>query len=524
MTISESLARMLAVARADLIGRVRRPASLVLLLGLCVFAYSVVPPLESGRTLMQRDGHRALLDSASISLATGMFASILLGMLGFYLISSAIRRDTVSRVGQVIAAMPVRNVEYLGGKYLANIAFLGLVVAGYLANVMVMHLLRAERPLEPLVYVATYAGLVGPAILVLSAIALVFECVRWLSGRVGDVLYFFVWVLMVAVAAGADRAGGGVSWLDAVDVLGFRFMIAQVNAGGTPQNISVGGMPFDPQLAPWIFTGFRWTGAAIASRLMSSSLALPLFGIAWLAFARFDPAKVKAGAQHARRNPVAALNRTLKPVTRLLLPLVGAGRGLARITICETWLTFTLSPLVLLWAAALGIGAIFAAPAALRGNIIPFAFLGIVASVADVSTRDAGPGVRALLYSMPSVRRARVPAQWLTALSVALVFLAVPFVRTLFVDPAAALSLAIGAAFVAALAVSLGTLTGGSKAFVGLFLLYFYLVMSVKGAPEFDFAGFNGAATAGVRAGYAAAAAVLLAAAALRVRLAPAAA
>ena len=92
------------------------------------------------------------------------------------------------------------------------------------------------------------------------------------------------------------------------------------------------------------------------------------------------------------------------------------------------------------------------------------------------------------------------------------------------IDPASALSLLIGAGFVAAAAVAAGSLTGGPKAFIGAFLLFFYLVMNGRGIAFFDFAGWNGAATGAVRLGYAAATGVLVALAAFKERIAPAAA
>ncbi len=107
------LARIRAVVGADVMIRVRRPSSIAVFLLLCFFAYIVVPPVSSGRTLMQIDGHRALLTSDTIALATAGFVAILLGMLGFYLVSNTIRRDALTRTGSVIAAMPVTNAEYL---------------------------------------------------------------------------------------------------------------------------------------------------------------------------------------------------------------------------------------------------------------------------------------------------------------------------------------------------------------------------------------------------------------------------
>ena len=517
-----SLRRIGAVARADLVVRLRRPSTSALFLLLCVMAYGMVPAPSTGRTLVTRGAARALYNSATIAIATAGLASVLLGLLGYYLISSAIRRDVVTRVGSVIAAMPVRSSEYLAGKLAGNIAFLAVVTLAYLLNVMVMHLLIGETPLQPLVYLGTYAAILGPAIVVYSAVALAFECVRPLSGRVGDVLYFFVWTIMIAASA-IPGAADASAWLGIVDITGLRFLIDAIAQNGSSRDLAIGATAFDPTLPVWVFPGLPWSWSLLATRAAPMLLALPLFAIARLGFHRFDPARVKAGAQQGRGHPLAWLNRALKPASRAILPLLGAGTGAARIAISESWLTFALSPLALVGAVVVAGWSLIAPLATLRSVVLPAAFLAIVAAIAEIATRDDTAGVRALAFSMPGVRRARVRTQILSAGVVTLAYLFVPLLRLAVADPPAALSLVIGGAFVGAAAVAGGALTGGPKAFIGCFLLFFYIVMNGRGVPAFDFAGWSGAATSSVRLGYAAVTVVLIALAASKERLAPAA-
>jgi hypothetical protein len=497
------LARVGAVARTDVLIRVRRPASIAVFLALCAFAYMVVPPLSSGRTLMQVDGHRAFLSSATIALATAGFDAILIGMIGFYLVSNTIRRDLVTRTGYVIAGMPVTNAEYLAGKFLGNTAFLGLVALGSMVNVMGMHLLRAEGPLQPLVYLSTYAAVMGPALFVISAFALLFESVRPLSGRVGDVLYFFVWIFLVAIA-GTAEGQPGISWHNYVDPFGMLFMIQSVGVG-TGHGVMIGGAPYDPANAPWAYPGIPWSAAVIWPRVVSALLSIPVLLVAWVFFARFDPAKMKGEARHARRNIIGQLNRILKPVTRLLLrglQPAGGRPSVGRIALSELTLTFMLSPIALALAIAFAVWGTLAPIASVRGAVLPAAFFAIIIAIGDIATRDDAAGMTALLYSMPKVRPWYVAVKFLAAAGAALAFTFVPLVRIAIVQPPSALSLVIGVIFVAALAVSLGTLTGSSKTFAAVFLLFMYLVMSAKGAPSFDFAGMFGVATNGVRVAY----------------------
>ena len=381
-------------------------------------AYAMVPAPSTGRTLMTRAGQRALYNSATIAVATSALAALLLGLLGYYLISSAIRRDVITRVGSVIAAMPVRSAEYLAGKLIGNAAFLGFVSAGYMLNVMGMHLLRGEAPLQPLVYLATYTAMLAPAILVFSAIALVFECVRPLSGRVGDVLYFFVWTFMLAATAAAETAAGCRLAGDA------RCHRAPLHAAtGDRGRLDPRHRDRREPVRPECCRSGSSAASSGPGRLVAVARRA---GAARAPALRHRPARLpslRSGTGEGERPAGAAqpgsraLNRALKPAARLLLPVVGAGirtradhdqRELADLRARAAHLRSgrrssrrgaCSSPL-----ASDAIGAYSRWRSSASSSRSP-----------TIATRDAEAGVRALLYSMPGVKRARVRAHFLSA-------------------------------------------------------------------------------------------------------------
>jgi ABC-type transport system involved in multi-copper enzyme maturation permease subunit len=260
MTLAErdsASRRILTIAATDVRMRVARGSTVVVLLALCVLAYVLVPDLSTGRALMQVNGHRALYNSATIALATSSLCATLLGLAGFYLTSNTVRRDMESRTGYVIASTRVRSIEYLTGKTLGSSAFLALVVLVYVLNVMAMQLLRGEARIVPLVYVVMFLAIVGPLIIVVSAIALMFACVRPLSGRMGDVLYFFLWAFLLSAPA-ATAVGGGNGRGAYLDVFGMSFIINAANDQVTRDfhahpEVSIGSSRFDATKAPWRF-------------------------------------------------------------------------------------------------------------------------------------------------------------------------------------------------------------------------------------------------------------------------------
>ncbi|HEV7704209.1 MAG TPA: ABC transporter permease subunit [Gemmatimonadaceae bacterium] len=498
--------RVLAIAWTDVRMRMARSSSVVVLVALCILAYVIVPDLSTGRALMRVNGHRALYNSVTIALATSSLCAVLLGMMGFYLTSNTVRRDIETRTGYVIASTPVRNAEYLAGKLLGNMAFLTLVVIVYVLNVMAMQLLRGEAPLEPLSYLAMFLAVVGPVIIVVSAVALMFECVRPLSGRIGDIAYFFLWVMLLAVPAStADSRSAGFA--SNFDVFGMSFVINAANSQATSDfhahpEVSIGNSRFDPSQAPWTFKGVPWSLQMISARVTSALVALPALLIAWLAFGRFDPATLKGGAGGSRAGVRGRLAAPLRRVVRVVRPASWGGPGLVRTALGEIALTLLLRPVVFVAALAAAAAGFFVRATTLRSALIPFIFVALIATLAELPTRDRTARMDVIRNGIAGVRTSNTASKLLAALGLTLAFLAVPLVRFAASTPADALSLLIGGWLFAAAAIGLGAISRTPKLFAGVALLFLYVVMSSARAPAFDFAGWNGVATNGVRVAY----------------------
>ena len=498
--------RVLAIAATDVRIRMARSSSVIVLVALCILAYVMVPDLSTGRALMQVNGHRALYNSVTIAFATSSLCAVLLGMAGFYLTSNTVRRDIDTRTGYVIASTAVRNTEYLFGKLLGNMAFLTLVVIVYVLNVMAMQLLRGEAPLEPLTYAAMFLAVVGPVIVVVSSIALMFECVRPLSGRIGDIAYFFLWAALLGVpASNTDRGQSGFA--SNFDVFGMSFIMDATNSQATKDfhahpEVSIGSSKFDPSVAPWTFKGVPWSLPVIVARITSALLALPALLIAWLAFGRFDPAKLRGIAGGARTGVRGRIAAPSRHAVRVLRPASWGGPGLLRTSLGEIGLTIMLRPVAFIAAVGAEVAGSFASASTLRSAVIPLIFVALIATLAELPTRDRAARMDSIRNGIAGLRDSSIASKLLAALGVALAFLAIPLLRIAASAPADALSLLIGGWLFAAAAVGLGAIATTPKLFAGVALLFLYIVMSSARAPEFDFAGWNGVATNGVRIAY----------------------
>ncbi|MEZ4412519.1 MAG: hypothetical protein R2910_06005 [Gemmatimonadales bacterium] len=491
-----------SIVLTDLKLRLRRPATLWLVLALSGMAYMLIPDPASGRALMVVNGARALYTSQVIATTTAALAGFLLTFVGFYLTSNALRRDLLARTGGIIAATPVTSTRFLVGKWLGAASYLGMVGLFYLLNVMAMHLLRGEGPLEPITYLLTYLVILGPAVLIVAALALCFECVPLLAGRFGDVAYFLLWTVLLALGAMGVDAGSG----QLLDVLGIGFVLRQVNAATGANSIAIGMTPFDPSLNPWLLPTLSHSPGLLLPRLVTALLAFPVLLVARLFFHRFDPAKVRGRDQGSGGRWIPRLSQALKPLTRPVSALgaflVAAAPPTLRPVLAEAVMTLGQSPLVAVaWIGVLA-GTIFGSETTVH-HAVPLAVAIILAvALADLSTRDRAAGTLGMVYSMPRMRSAYAWIKMGSASLLALLFCLPPALRIALSAPGAALSLLIAAGFMASLATALGFLSRTPKAFMGVFLLFLYLVLNGAQAPGLDFAGWNGVATDATRIGY----------------------
>lgn len=480
-----------AIAKADALIRFRRLSTIVVFLILGAIAYLWVPDPKSGYALMQIAKGRALYNSAAIGVATAILGTFFVCMAGFYVVSNAIRRDAQTRCGSIIAATTMRSGEYIAGKFLGNVLFLGVFFGGFMLVSMVMVIVRGEAPLEPLVFLEQYLLIAPAPIVYVSALAILFESVPWLSGRFGDVAYFFLFMLSMTFGTVAALEGG-MHWAVYFDPTAMSSTLLQMKTTLHTNSLSIGASHFDVHQPPVVYHGLMPTWGFLAQRLVAMFVPLPLLLIARASFHRFDPVRVKVAAK-GQGKWLSRFNTALKPLTRWL-----GGRGPVS---ADAAMTITSAPLI-------GVAVIVAAFLPLPG-----AFAALAIAIADVACRDSQAGTMALIRSAPRVREQFVWWKTASAGVIAVAFLAIPALRA---GVRGFIPLVAGAFFVVALATALGVVSGNAKTFIVVFLSFWYVTLNDRGAtPALDFAGFYGKATPAIIAAYAALGIALLAVAQL---------
>ncbi len=512
------LHRLLAVVRADVMIRLRRPSTAVVFVLLSMVPYLWIPDPSTGRALIQINGSRALYNSAAIGMATAILGTVFIGLAGYYVISNALRRDVLTRCGYVIASTTMRGSEYIAGKFAGNVAFLSLFTLGYMGTAMAMVLVRGEAPLEPLVFSMQYLLLLPPAIVFVSAVAILFECTPLLRTKLGDVFYFVLWISLAGGTTAALEQGAG-SWGAYLDISGLGFLLQQMKGYYQTTDISIGASTFDAAKPALAFPGLRFSSEWVLPRIVSTLWPVSLLVIARFFFHRFDPARVRAMPnEKTRRSWIGRFNLISKPLARVIVSTGHAITSLPGIPpLLRSAMTDALTSIAALPLAAIGIVGLciasLAAPTqAFFSAVLPIAYAACAIAIADIACREQRAGTTALVFAAPHLRAHFVAWKFASAALVASAFLAAPIVRAAIARPAFAPQLLVGTLFTVAAATTLGIVSANPKTFTVAFLTFWYIAVSDKGAtPSLDFGGWFHPATLPIAAAYLAAATTLLA-------------
>jgi hypothetical protein len=500
MMASRSLYHLI---RADFLERTRR-YSFLIVLGLTVWAgYLFVPPAGASYSTMALGDYRGVYNSAWVGTMVAILTSSFLTLVGFYLVKDAIERDERTGVGQIIAATPLSKVLYVLGKACSNLALLAAIAAVLAAVALAMQLIRAEDAQidlwalwSPFVFIAL------PTLAVVSAVAVLFETIGFLRAGVGNLVYFFAWVAVLA--AGTIVPSQNVSGPKPInDVFGVSAPLVSMTSaarvaypaydGAVTIGFAASGDGAQVKHS-FVWPGMTWTLAQLGGRLVWAGAAVGLALVAAGFFNRFDT----GGYRHAA--PEAAAREAEHEATAQLMPqpatptasLTPAPVRFSALAMLHAELRLLLKGQPWWWyagAAGLLIAGLVAAPDTARQIILPLAWIWPVLVWSGLGSREAHYATRPIVFSAPRPVWRQVPAAWLAGVGVAAATgsgVLVTLAR--WGDVGGLLGWTAGALFIPALALALGAWSGGRKLFELLYVVWWYCG-PLNGAAGLDFMG-----------------------------------
>lgn len=452
-------------------------------------------PGRTGYVVLTVDGSRGIYNSAWVGASVALVTTTFLSLSGFYLVNDAVRRDRQTGVGQVLAATPIAKAMYILSKALSNLAVL-LALVGVLAVVAGgMQILRGEAPaIEAWPLLAPFLLITLPGLAVVAALAVLFESIRPLQGSLGNVLYFFLWLIMLSLSlSAAESAPNGWTF----DVFGMSLLVDAIrsalcgHASPTGRFVLLGIGESAPRTFIW--EGISWSPEIIAHRLLWIPAAAVITALAIPLFDRFEgsPARHQVSpTQHA----VAPTPPDAPPEIPAWLiegPEKRAAFALAPMVFQE--LRLVLKGTRFWWrlgAAALTLLTYFVPEQAMHWLWL-LAWLWPVGVWSQLATKEASSHTDDLILGTAHTLSRQLPAAWLAGLLLALVTGSGAVARLAlsrsWLQLAACL---VGAAFIPSLALALGTVTRSEKPFQILYVLLLYLG-PLEGVAYLDFLGLH---------------------------------
>jgi hypothetical protein len=494
------------LARADFLERTRRPAYFVSLLVMAWLAHGMLPSATAGyRTFSMQDLYRPAYGPEWVGTLVGTMSGLYFVLVGFYLVKGAVDRDRVTGVGQILAASRLSRRRYLAGKALSNFLVLASMLVLALAVALVtQQLLGEDRRFDPFATALPLFALGLPVAAVVGAGAVLLESMPGLAGGLGNVVWFVA--SMAALATGIIDSESKAT--GAPDLLGFSPVARStyetlhalhpdvpVNTKALAMGVNVDShwKGVAQQTFPW--HGLAWDVRTLGGRMVWFAAALAFVALASLVFDRFErPARARAGRAlrpatwFARRGPQA---RTVPAAVRVsALPAAtrgGAFAGLVRAELAlllhgraTTWL---------LGAAGLMIATLLAPLDAVRMGLLPTLAIWPVLVVGALGARERQHATEALLFSAPRPVTRQLAAAWAAGTLLLAALGAFAMLRLVLAGHAeVAAGWLFGSALVPALAIALGTWTGGTK-FFEVLLLFAWYIGPMHHVAELDFTG-----------------------------------
>lgn len=464
-----------AIAVADLRQRLRAPRTWLLLAALAAVVWWSVPPVEADYlTVSFGDGARARYSSAWIGLVIASIYGALLSLAGFYVVRGTVVRDLESGVWQLLVATPMHRAGYLAAKWLSHLALFGLMLAAGLAMGVVAQFVRGEVPgFDALELLKPVALIALPALALTATFAIWFDLVPWLRRSLGNVVYFFAWVFLLA--GNLARGEGGFPG-DPQGMLAVESALSG-HAGAAVSVVGRGGLSVGTQAlegkAPVLFDWTQWSVGADLLAARGFWIA-----VAMLALLAATPLLDRFAGHRGGARAASTEGRQLRWLDLVLAPLRSTAFG--QLVAAEVQLA--LRPRRRRW---------FLAMAAVYGAQVFASDKGLVAAILagwllsmDVFSRavlrewDTRTG--ALVFTAPGMRHRLLAARVLVGVGLAWSVTLPALLRLALQQPDAALALLVTGASIALWGLALGALFRNARPFELVLVTGAYV--SVQGA------------------------------------------
>lgn len=478
-----------SIIKYDYLQRTRSYTFLITLCASLAIAYTFVPEPNANYSTIRIADYLGYYNSAWFGYVTAIMTSVFLSLIGFYLVNSGIKTDVDTKVGQIVATTPIKNLIYLLGKATSNfIVLLTIIVLVFLMSVILFFLYNDGYSFELLQFVKPYLLITIPAIFFIAALAVVFEVLVPKYTIVQNITFFFLFAALAVFNLPEDSDF-------TMDVYGSKIVTGQMvntvkeitgSDANTGLNIGyvIGNLKDTKK--------FQFEGMDFPTTFILSRLVWMLFGIGLIVlvspfFHRFDQKK-RLKTKNTRK-VIAPLEKNESEIILSALPAVQTNYGILSILKTEMLLLIRHGKKWLWIVNLIGMVLLAVLPLPIAHQmVLPILWFLQVGRLSELNTKEIAYGVHYLAFTSYKPIGRLLFSQILSGFLL-LLFLSFPLmVRYAFLGNFMTLvPIILGGIFVIMLASVFGIITKGKKLFEILFFMVTYA--NINGIAFLDYFG-----------------------------------
>lgn len=478
----------LTTIKYDYLQRTRSYAFLITLCTSLAIAYTFVPEPNASYSTIRIADYVGFYNSAWFGYVTAIMTSVFLSLIGFYLVNSGIKRDSETKIGQVIAATSVSNFKYLLYKTLSNfLVLMTIVCIVFLMSILLFFLYNDGFPFELLQFVKPYVFITLPAMFFVAMLAVLFEVLFGKYSVLQNVGFFFLFSALMVVIPKNESQFAWDAFGNKIVIHKMEETVQEILQTDKSTDLSIGYVIENTkQVNKFDFNGIAFPLSFIISRflwILGSIILIALIAPIFHRFNRKGRIALKKPTKETEKilpqKEINISNLVVPKTNYSILPLLRTELVLL-IRKGKNWL----------WLLNLiGMALLVVLPIKISYQmVLPILWFLQIGRISDITTKENSNNVNHFTSTSYKPIGRLLVSQLLSGYLL-LLFLALPLIIRLTVmgNFISGVSITIGCLFIVVLAAMLGLLSNGKKLFEILFFMITYA--NINGITFADYFG-----------------------------------
>lgn len=494
------LKQIYTVGIASFFDRIRDKSTIFITLFMMYVTYLFFPENNTSiyYTLnMHKNGffYRGIYNSVWMGWAGSVAFISIISLIGFYFINNSIKKERELKIGEISASMSIKPPTFIFGKTLGNFIFLLVQILIVILMTAIMQLIRGESYYVNIIEIMKPFLIFGvPTCLIVSVLGVTFEVIPFLSGTIGNIIYFFTWTGLIAVSISEsfskDVFGIGTIFCGIVGQMKMNFKelqdadgIGLGNSGRIYNNVKTFVMN-KSDIKSYVLMGrFFWIAAAFILLILVSFI----FRRSLLLQKKFYGGNRKAQKETLYKHGYEKRNTVLTPLPQSKaysnsLSMLNNGLKIIVKSLPNWWYIL---------AAAVYICTVMSRGEIQNKIFIPLIWILPITIWSKSGTEEKKFNMEAYLFTCNNYRNFELMNSFISCFLLTVLVNTCIIIKFILAGNAiGALYILMAAFFVSSLGIFIGSVTGSSAAFEIIYLLLWYAGI-LNGFPALNFIGIS---------------------------------